>query len=56
MALEHWQANDEFFGFFIDPEVIPTKIALRFTRPRGHVDRATAALRSVNAPNLEGPG
>ncbi len=52
----NWKANDEFFGFVVDPEFRPNQNRIAFHAPtREHIDRATEALRSVNAPNLDGP-
>jgi len=52
----NWKANDEFFGFVVDPEFRPNQNRVAFHAPtRKHVDRATAALRGVDAPNLDGP-
>ena len=51
-----WQANDEFFGFVVDPHFVPNHNRIAFHGSSfDHVDRVTAALRNIDAPELDGP-
>jgi catechol 2,3-dioxygenase-like lactoylglutathione lyase family enzyme len=52
----HWRANDEFFGFVVDPELVPNanRLAFQAYSPE-EVDRATAAARRAGARDVDGP-
>ncbi|MDQ6827034.1 MAG: VOC family protein [Candidatus Eremiobacteraeota bacterium] len=53
---EHWEANDEFFGFIVDPEFTANQNRIAFhASSRDQVDRVTVVLRSANAQALDGP-
>lgn len=51
-----WEANDESFGFVVDSEFSPNQNRIAFRSPtREHVDLVTAALRDVQAREIDGP-
>ncbi len=51
-----WQANDEFFGFVVDPELVPNPNRLAFQAySPDEVDRATEAARRAGARDVDGP-
>jgi catechol 2,3-dioxygenase-like lactoylglutathione lyase family enzyme len=53
---ERWQANDEFFGFIIDPEFVPNQNRIAFhATSREQVDRITHALKEAGARDIDGP-
>lgn len=51
-----WEANDEFFGFVIEPDFVPneTRIAFHATS-REQVDRVTDVARAAGAGDIDGP-
>ncbi len=53
---EGWAANDEFFGFVVDPEFQPNqnRIALHASS-REQVDRVSLVLQSAEAREIDGP-
>ncbi|HEY8297550.1 MAG TPA: VOC family protein [Candidatus Baltobacteraceae bacterium] len=53
---ERWEANDEFFGFIVDPEFVPNQNRIAFhASSRDQVDRVTDAARKANARDIDGP-
>ena len=51
-----WQANDEFFGFAVDPELVPNANRLAFQAySREEVDRVTERARQAGARDVDGP-
>jgi catechol 2,3-dioxygenase-like lactoylglutathione lyase family enzyme/ketosteroid isomerase-like protein len=51
-----WSANDEFFGFVIDPEFTPNENRIAFhAADREQVDRVTSLLRTIGARDIDGP-
>ncbi len=51
-----WRANDEFFGFVIEPNFSPNeaRIAFHATNPE-QVDRVTTLLHAIGASEIDGP-
>ena len=51
-----WTANDEFFGFVIEPDFTPneTRIAFHATNSE-QVDRVTTLLHAIGAREIDGP-
>lgn len=53
---ERWEANDEFFGFIVDPQSKPNQNRIAFhASSTEEVDRVTVALRSADAQEIDGP-
>jgi catechol 2,3-dioxygenase-like lactoylglutathione lyase family enzyme len=51
-----WKANDEFFGFIIDPDFVANENRIAFhATSREQVDRVTATLHDVKARDIDGP-
>jgi len=50
-----WEANDEFFGFIIDPDFVPNanRMAFHATSPQ-QVDRITEVARAAGARDIDG--
>lgn len=54
--LPGWNANDEFFGFIIDPAFTPNETRIAFhASSTEEVDRCTEAARRAGAKDIDGP-